>query len=107
MAVWGAPDAASAAQEQDSLRPLLLGTKSSSIDVEGHEGWVGLLSTGCLAHLRLTEEDRRGRSIFGLPLVRPDGWVVLVQLFLMGLIDSTYVAFKVPISFAMVRGLPR
>ena len=44
---------------------------------------------------------RRGASIFGLPTISPTGYVVLVQLVVMGCLDASYTAFKVPISFAV------
>ena len=43
----------------------------------------------------------RGVSVFGLPTISPTGYVVLVQLIVMGCLDATYTAFKVPISFAV------
>lgn len=43
----------------------------------------------------------RTKSIFGLPMLPPHSIIVLMQLLTVGLLDATYTAFKVPISFAL------
>ena len=40
-------------------------------------------------------------AITSLPMLLPNSTAVLVQLLTIGLLDATYTAFKVPISFAL------
>ena len=40
------------------------------------------------------------KSVFGLPMLRPEGRVAVIWKGLMSVVDATYTAFLVPLSFA-------